>query len=932
MPSRGQIFIGRSAELARLHDLAAKAAAGRTSAGIIVAEPGLGKTRLLVELSRGLRFPTMDLRGYELAREVPLGAAAGLFRALSTVSAAGERLDSLLLGAGVRDRGLGRLRLFEAAFRCLTEFGPLALCVDDVQWVDAETLSLLHYVLAAAQTAELKLLVLCAGRPSPQASALAADLARLLEPEGFAEVTLGPLDRQAGIDLARSLAPGLGPHEAERLWSLARGSPFWIEALAGQDRAEATPSQLVRARLGGLDADASLLFALLVTVAEPLSLSDVKQMLGWPEGRLGRAATILVNRALVVQEVGTVRVAHDLIREAARVDLPDAERRRLHTLLASWLEDNAGDDVRQLFRVLEHRQASGAPVVEIAQRIAQSPQRRIVGPDGLSALGAVADSAAGITALEVDVATLASELGEWAVALERWAVLSDRLPGAEARAQAAIAAAGAAFRLRRADDVHRLAARARDNAGADPVLGIEADALDAQALLWLDNEVAKAQPVVDRAVAAAERLVERAGARDALDDDSCDAYVRAVRGKLDAAIRRADADTVGRCAELIQTTARDPAEALAAASDGVFSLLQFEGLPRAAEPRARRLLEEAQRRVLPSVEVEATHWVGWIAHHLGRLDEAVDMMHRATALAARVGPPRRFTIAQLRAVTCSIEASRGDWSHNVAEIERAVAAEPDQHFRLVIRLLHIWLIGRFAAPSPAQLAPVLRAMSDDAERAGCGRCLWESVLHAAEAQARIGDIAGAQAALEQWDAAHPTPYGGPGARRAYVGALLEMHRNPQASLPLFAQAAADASAVGYELVRLWIELDAAVAAARVDRSRGVGQLRQVAHQAGDIGAFSEQQLAIHELRALGVRTWRRGGDSAPLTARELEIAELVAAGQSNPEIATALFLSRKTVERHVSNILTKCGARNRTELAKRLDSLNETARDEGPAG
>jgi len=159
-----------------------------------------------------------------------------------------------------------------------------------------------------------------------------------------------------------------------------------------------------------------------------------------------------------------------------------------------------------------------------------------------------------------------------------------------------------------------------------------------------------------------------------------------------------------------------------------------------------------------------------------------------------------------------------------------------------------------------------------------------------------------------------------------------MHRNPQASLPLFAQAAAAASAVGYELVRLWIELDAAVAAARVDRSRGVGQLRQVAHQAGDIGAFSEQQLAIHELRALGVRTWRRGGDSAPLTARELEIAELVAAGQSNPEIATALFLSRKTVERHVSNILTKCGARNRTELAKRLDSLNETARDEGPAG
>jgi DNA-binding NarL/FixJ family response regulator len=41
----------------------------------------------------------------------------------------------------------------------------------------------------------------------------------------------------------------------------------------------------------------------------------------------------------------------------------------------------------------------------------------------------------------------------------------------------------------------------------------------------------------------------------------------------------------------------------------------------------------------------------------------------------------------------------------------------------------------------------------------------------------------------------------------------------------------------------------------------------------------------------------------------------VAHGESNPEIARVLFLSRKTVERHVSNILAKVGTRNRTELA-----------------
>jgi DNA-binding NarL/FixJ family response regulator len=42
---------------------------------------------------------------------------------------------------------------------------------------------------------------------------------------------------------------------------------------------------------------------------------------------------------------------------------------------------------------------------------------------------------------------------------------------------------------------------------------------------------------------------------------------------------------------------------------------------------------------------------------------------------------------------------------------------------------------------------------------------------------------------------------------------------------------------------------------------------------------------------------------------------MVSAGASNPEIAAALFLSRKTIERHVSNILAKLGLRNRAELA-----------------
>ena len=58
--------------------------------------------------------------------------------------------------------------------------------------------------------------------------------------------------------------------------------------------------------------------------------------------------------------------------------------------------------------------------------------------------------------------------------------------------------------------------------------------------------------------------------------------------------------------------------------------------------------------------------------------------------------------------------------------------------------------------------------------------------------------------------------------------------------------------------------------------------------------------------------------TAALTAREREIAELVAEGRSNKQVAAALFLSEKTVEHHLSRIYAKVGVRSRAELAARM--------------
>jgi DNA-binding NarL/FixJ family response regulator len=99
-------------------------------------------------------------------------------------------------------------------------------------------------------------------------------------------------------------------------------------------------------------------------------------------------------------------------------------------------------------------------------------------------------------------------------------------------------------------------------------------------------------------------------------------------------------------------------------------------------------------------------------------------------------------------------------------------------------------------------------------------------------------------------------------------------------------------------------------------------LRRAADEAAELGAITEQQVAEQTLRSLGVRTWRRGATAEQLTDRERRITALIASGASNPEIAQELFLSRKTVERHVSNVLKKVGVRNRAELAARAAELD----------
>jgi DNA-binding CsgD family transcriptional regulator len=122
----------------------------------------------------------------------------------------------------------------------------------------------------------------------------------------------------------------------------------------------------------------------------------------------------------------------------------------------------------------------------------------------------------------------------------------------------------------------------------------------------------------------------------------------------------------------------------------------------------------------------------------------------------------------------------------------------------------------------------------------------------------------------------------------------------------------------------WLELDRAGVLAISDRPAAIAGYKEAGARGSAMGATTLVRLADYGLRGLGVRAWRPSGragedvGAAGLTARELEVARLIAGGATNPEIAARLFLARKTVERHVSNVFLKVGVRNRTELATRL--------------
>lgn len=111
-------------------------------------------------------------------------------------------------------------------------------------------------------------------------------------------------------------------------------------------------------------------------------------------------------------------------------------------------------------------------------------------------------------------------------------------------------------------------------------------------------------------------------------------------------------------------------------------------------------------------------------------------------------------------------------------------------------------------------------------------------------------------------------------------------------------------------------------------------LRRALDELHRLGARSAAAIVARRLRERGARGLPRGPrpstreNPAGLTARELEVLELVAQGLRNADIAERLFLSEKTVGHHVSAILRKLGVRTRGEASAEAARLGFAGQDQ----
>ncbi len=747
--------------------------------------------------------------------------------------------------------------------------GPDILLIDDLQWVDAETVTVLERLVGRIA------LVLASRVDDPDARARIDRLGSA----GVARLDLGPLRTDDAVALATRSRPGISNVAARRITDRASGNPLLIEQLAAGGETESL-RLAVAARLHGLDVGQHERIGLLALAGRPLHRHEID---GDPADLVGRGLAI---------DAGTEgwSIRHALLAEVVIASLDDTMLARLHARLAT-IATAPGERARHLLAAGDRVGAHAAAVAAAAE--AATPGERA------AHLALAAQSADGSTADDLRVAAagelrLAGEL-EAATALLDGLTTTD--PEVLARADAIRArvcwSAGDPAAMR--DAIDRGVARV---GGHDSV---------AEAMLRAEAVVVTA--LVDgrfeeglRNVAAAISLAERAGA-DRVRPLLLRATILAGLGRdgwedaLDAVIEAARAS--------------GDHETELAAMNNLVAGHEMHGRPDAGRAVAATMRERARHFGYDAWDRQAEAMIANLDLHAGELDAAIE---RASRLLDEPLDPLATQQAGLIVALGQIDQGLFEAARPLLDRLHDRAAD-DVTGRgdvlLVQAELALWM-GR-----PAQALRIV----DDYRR-----------FEASEyGMSFLVDVTAGWAAIElEMDPpariAHTDPVG------LLVGARLEREAIERSIRGADASAASafDEAAAAYVGFHRRGELRARWAAADVRRRSGDTDAARAALEGLErettAQGFGPLLLRIHRsLRLSGVRRTSAAGApstaSGPrLTAREREIVRHVAAGASNVEIARRLGLGRPTVARLLSSAMDKLGVDSRAQVAAHAEA------------
>ena len=926
---------GRAEELHRLLELFSRDVGHLVE---IVGEPGIGKTRLLREAATATNAVVLWGGATEYESQLAFAVFRTAFedflpgvdpaRFASLDPAQLTLLRSVfpsLPGSGDVEPPADRFRLHRAVralLECVAEDGPLLLVLDDLHWADDGTLELVHHLLRHPPQAALTIAI--AYRPRQAPARLRAAIREAVDVGTATAIELGPLK----FEDASPLLPRLDEPARKQLYEQSEGNPLYLEALsrrATNGLAATDPSEPVQLVLGseiaGLDPTPLLVAraaAIVGDIFEPAVVAEVAQV--GPDVVLD-ALDCLAARDLV-RPAGTGdrhQFRHPLVRHAAYQGTGAGWRIAAHGRAAAALNRRGAPAADQAHHV-EQSGRSDAEAIEILVAAADTAlySAPAVAAHWFRAALRLLPASACRHAVLDRLARALGMSGRLVESREAMHELLTLLPrSSERRAHAACFCAGIERLLGRYAEANAMLLAELDDL-ADPesataiiiktglAFGYMLRGDFASERDWAAEAVATARALGDPLLLGASLTAEALG------------IVMGLRGVgtrdsalecLTEAASIADGLTDPELVEHI--------DAYAVLGSAEFMVERYP----AAERHLSRILRVARASGRVHLQTNVALGLGSLCGRTGRMRQALAHFDDARDAALLTGSTEQLSLSQ--ACRSWIMAWMGDIEGALATADAAaaIAGSLPGYFSVTTRFRQAYV--RYYAGDTENCARLLLE--------GCGgpdltlldpltRLNGYTILTACAIERGLGEEAlswaeRAMAAL----AVAPSSNNIGLANMAMSTALSE--RDPVTALA-HAETAVEAFTRTGDLTFLGCAHLAASRSLGSDLAAARARIAQARQLFETAGATLFLRFADRSQRRLNARQ-SRGGAFAGLTRREREIADLVAAGLTNRQIAEQLFLSARTVESHVAKVLAKLEVSTRSAIVHALSRESE---------